>query len=82
MELYIREKARFFESVNRFAYLAVEPSRMVNFVSEVVFSDDFLWDDVDMEAHVLEIFEGGIEIHIADIHCHEYGARCGDDAVE
>ena len=81
-ELYVGEEARFFKSVNRLAYLAVEPTGIVNLVSEAVFCNDFFWYDVNVEAHVLEIFEGGIEVHIADIHSHESGAWCGDDAVE
>ena len=62
--------------------LAVDPTVVVDEGEEVVFVDDFGRDDIDMEAHVLVVLQGGIQVHVADVEGHEARTGCRDDTVE
>ena len=49
---------------------------------EVVLVNNLLGDTRDFHLHAFVPVQWGVEIHIADIHCHLSGIGSGDDAVE
>ena len=55
---------------------------IVDLVHEVVFIDDFLWDHLDGQEHVLVSFHGCTQVEILDVNAHEFCMWCGDYAVE
>lgn len=49
---------------------------------EIVLVDDFLWNELDRELHVLIAFHGCAIVKILDIQDHEFGIWSRDGAVE
>ena len=55
---------------------------MVNEVEEVVFVNDFLWDDVDWDAHVFEALHGSSKVEVLEIDATVAGTWGGDGAID
>ena len=81
-ELVIGKATRFFEAIDGASDFTIDPTVGINLVGKVVFRNDLRRDNVHVEAHVLKVSEGGIQVHITDIKCHETRARCRDNAVK
>lgn len=81
-ELVIGKATRFFEAIDGASDFTIDPTVGINLVGKVVFRNDLRRDNVHVEAHVLKVPEGGIQVHITDIKCHETRARCRDNAVK
>ncbi len=64
------------EAVHSFPNFDVDPSVVVNQVPEVVFYDDLLRDDVELEVHVFRIGQRGVEVEVGQVNAEEHGARC------
>ena len=60
----------------------MNPAVFVDKIAEITIKDDFFRCHVDAEAHALVVLEVSIKALDADVHCHEFCTRCGDDAVE
>ena len=52
-----------------------------NLVGEVVFVDDFLWDVLDVDAHVFEMVEFRVEVHVGYVHSHPFCTWSREDTV-
>jgi hypothetical protein len=46
-------------------------------VEKIVEFDDFVWDVIDVEAHVLGAFQGSVQVKVFDVDAHELGAWGG-----
>ena len=60
----------------------VHGASRVGLAGKVVFTYDLLWDVTEFYSEVFRTCQGGHEVKIRYVHCHEPGAGCGYDAVE
>jgi hypothetical protein len=80
-ECIVGKAACLWEAVHAMSDLGVDVT-LVNEWAEVVVFEDVLGDVRDFNLHVLKVVHWSAEVEIFDVHCHEFGARGGDDTVE
>jgi len=63
-ELLVCNDASLLQSIHTASDLDVDPAVGRGYVFEFVLIDNFLWDDVDVEAHVLVALHGGAKVEV------------------
>ena len=69
------------KAVDSLDYFEVDPA-VVCEGGEVVFIDEFLRDDSELNAYILGSIEGRAQIKVGCIKAGKFGLLCGQDAVE
>ena len=70
------------ETIHAELHENVHRAGQVGQAGEVVFTYDLLWDVTEFYSEVFRPCQGGHEVTIRYVHCHEPGTGCGYDAVE
>lgn len=69
------------KTIHPFAYFDIDVA-VVDKWSKVVLCEDGLGDQGDWDHHVFVAVHVIVEVEVFEIHGHELGLGCGDDAVE
>ena len=80
-QLLVGNDACLWEAVHPLLYLAVDVAIWGGFVVEIIVLDDVVWHVGYTQSHIFVSGHWGIPIKILDVHCHEFCAIGGDDAV-
>jgi len=70
------------EAVHAFLNFDIDPSIIVDQVPEVVFDDDLVRDDLELEVHVFRIGHQSVEVEVGQVNAEEHGAQCADGGVD
>ena len=70
------------KTVHATPYFAKNVAICIDFVSEAIFFDDILGEQIHFHAKVFLPIHGSHEVKILDVDSHELCIGCGDDAVE
>jgi hypothetical protein len=62
--------------------LNVDPAVRSDNVVKVVMEDDFVGDDVKMEAYVLRVQHRGVEVEIGEVDAQKLGPRGTDGGID
>ena len=81
-EFFVSEHSELFQTVHGSSDFHVDVAVVGYEIGEIVLVDDLLWDVREFHAHVFVLIEWGIEIHVADVHCHVLGTWSGNDTVD
>jgi hypothetical protein len=60
----------------------VDASIFGGFLSELVFSDDFIGDITLLDLDELGMMQRCHEVEVENVHCHELCTLCVDDTIE
>ncbi len=69
------------EAVDAFVKFKVNPDMMFK-GSDVIFVDELLWDDCDLDMNVFRVVKGRADLEVQDVKELEFGTLCGEDAAE
>ena len=67
----------FLESVNTISEIDVDVSTRVSDGEEGVINNHLVWDEFEMDPHILEVGHWVVEVVVYDVCCQVAGPLCG-----